>query len=80
MKEIKIRKAAEADGKCFECGQYVMECGCWLKGLSDPYGLLNQPERSKREDSCKDGHDWCHIPLSDVVDCKRCGALNSMET
>jgi hypothetical protein len=39
-----------------------------------------QPERSKREDSCENGHDWMHIPLSDVVDCRRCGALNTMET
>lgn len=41
-------------------------------------------ERSKREDldnECKiNGHDWLHIPLSDYIDCRRCGALDSMET
>ena len=43
--------------------------------------IPNQPKRSKREDSCEYGdHDWMHIPLGDDVSCRRCGALNIVET
>lgn len=25
--------------------------------------------------NCNNGHDWFNIPLSDVVDCRRCGEV-----
>jgi len=40
---------AEADGKCFMCGNYCMECGCWCKGLDFSYLENNQPERLNPE-------------------------------
>lgn len=44
--EYIIYKCAESDGKCFKCGNFCMECGCWMKGLItyEEY-IQNQPER-----------------------------------
>lgn len=42
--------------------------------------LNEQPERSKREDECKEiGHMFTWMPKDQKL-CMRCGALNSMET
>jgi hypothetical protein len=85
--DLKIYKCAESDGKCFKCGKFCMECGCWMQGIITYEEYLkskNQPERSKREDSTF----LCNIQVKVDIppDTKKwhemmgCGALNSEET
>jgi hypothetical protein len=51
-KTLYVQTVANADGKCFQCGEFVMECGCWLKGIDSTYYdefMRNQPERLNPE-------------------------------
>ncbi len=77
MKDELIKYVMEKADQCYSDDFPIRNIENWIREFFNSY----QPERSKREDSCKiQGHDWLHTPLSDVVDCRRCGALNTMET
>jgi hypothetical protein len=76
MNKELIKYVMEKANECYADDFPIRNIEIWINEFFDQY----QPERSKREDFYPEDHIWCGCGECGECSCKRCGALNSMET